>query len=160
MKEIKTKHHVILVSDKDYDKLNQYTWHVMKTKFNKLYARRWSCSGKSKKAILMHREILNAPNNMQVDHINNDSLDNRRDNLRICTRQQNTQNRKSKVTKYKGVSFNRVNGKYHSQIVEPRTKKRLHLGDYDTPEQSARVYDGFAKKLHGEFACLNFPLDK
>jgi len=159
MQEIKTKNHIIIVSDEDYDRLSQFTWHVMKTNFNKLYARRWSDSSKNKKAVLMHREVLNAPEHSEVDHINHDTLDNRRDNLRLCTRQQNTQNRKSKVTEYKGVSFNKVNGKYHTQIVEPKTKKRLHLGDYDTPKQAGLVYDGFAKKLHKEFAYLNFPLD-
>jgi hypothetical protein len=108
MQEIKTKNHIIIVSDEDYDRLSQFTWHVMKTKFNKLYARRWSDSSKNKKAISMHREVLNAPEHSEVDHINHDTLDNRRDNLRLCTRQQNTQNRKSKVTEYKGVSFNKV----------------------------------------------------
>lgn len=90
-----------------------------------------------------------------VDHKNRDPLDNRRENLRICTPQQNCFNRNMSsrnVTGYKGV-----------QAVPPFkvtisvNGKRKSIGSYNTAEEAARAYDKVAKKYYGEFASLNFP---
>lgn len=81
---------VSLVGDSDFEWFNQWKWTAMK-RGNTWYAVRGGFLGPK---ILMHREIMNAPKDMQVDHINGDGLDNRRENLRVCTNAENGRNRK------------------------------------------------------------------
>ncbi len=98
----------------------------------------------------MHRLIMDCPDGMDVDHINGDGLDNRRENLRIVTRSQNLRNRKTfKNSKsgFKGVIFNPVNGKW---------KAIINLGTFDTSEEAAKAYDEAIKKLFGPLAKPNF----
>jgi len=155
MKHLKTHNNIlILVSDIDYEYLSGFTWHIMKTKFSKLYVRRWDCMSKPKKAIFMHREILNAPSNMQVDHIDNNTLNNTRENLRLATKQQNCFNRKFADREHKGISM--MNGLWHVQITDPITKKKIHLGNHLDKIEALKEYDIIAKQLHGEYAKLNF----
>lgn len=91
------------------------------------------------------------------DHKNGNRLDNRRDNLRPATRGQNTANRAGwSGRKFKGV-FPK-GSRWSPKIVWERKQK--WLGTYDTEEEAARVYDEAAKRLHGEFARLNFPTEQ
>lgn len=103
----------------------------------------------------LHRIIMNVPRGVFVDHINGNSLDNRRCNLRICTNAENQWNTGKKCTSnqpYKGVRKTK-SGKYEARI---RCKgKRLHLGTFTTVEEAVRVYNAKAFELHGEFAYLN-----
>jgi hypothetical protein len=88
-----------------------------------------------------------------IDHINGDGTDNRIENIRPCTRSQNSANRSSwSNTGYKGVKKN--NKKYAAQIIV--NKKYLHLGTYATPEEAAKVYDKAALQYFGEFARINY----
>lgn len=92
------------------------------------------------------------------DHINRNPHDNRRDNLRHCTKQQNECNRApgaNNATGYKGVCFEMFTGRYLAKIQVHGVA--MNLGRYDTKEEAARVYDEAAKIHHGEFAYLNFP---
>lgn len=103
----------------------------------------------------MHRLIMSPPPDMQVDHISHDRLDNRRSNLRICTKTENKRNsgkRMSNTTGYKGV-VKAYGGKYVAKLGY--NGKKLHLGTYDDPKAAARAYDEKAKELHGDFASLN-----
>jgi hypothetical protein len=106
----------------------------------------------------MHREILNAPAGVFVDHKDGDGLDNRKENLRIVTSAQNQQNRRKisrkTTSKYKGVYFRRENKKYCALIC--CKGKRMHLGYFDNEIDAAKAYDQAAKKFFGEFARLNF----
>src|SRR5687768_11145590 len=78
------------VDDADFDHLNQWKWHFS----HYGYARRTTSSRFGRqKFIFMHREIMQAPDGMDVDHINCNKLDNRRQNLRLCTRADNLRNR-------------------------------------------------------------------
>lgn len=89
-----------------------------------------------------------------TDHINGDPTDNRRCNLRECTRIQNSWNTKCVgAIPYKGVSFNKSLGKYITKIVY--LKKCIYGGSYKTPEEAALRYNELAKQYHGEFARLN-----
>lgn len=104
-----------------------------------------------------HRVLLNVPKGMVVDHINGNTRDNRRCNLRVCTQHQNTYNqkvRKNNTSGYKGVYFHKTNKKWCAFISVPKSK---YLGSFETKEEAARAYDKVARELHGGFARLNFP---
>src|SRR3990167_4081188 len=107
MKFIKlTQGKFVLVDDEDFEWLNQYKWYCQKALSNRFYAR--GQAGKNKKTIFMHRFILNINDKRRIDHMNGDSLDNRKSNLRICTQQQNLFNKKmykNNKSGYKGVWF-------------------------------------------------------
>lgn len=91
------------------------------------------------------------------DHINHDTLDNRRDNLRICTVSQNNMNRKkSRKTQssiYKGVCWYARSRKWIARIKYYETK--YHLGYFDSEIEAAKAYNNKARELFGEFAKLN-----
>ena len=156
-KEIRlTQGKVALVDDVLFGWLNQFKWffrkdgYVAKSIYNKLTGER--------KQIRMHREIMNFPDGMEIDHINGDKLDNRRENLRICTMGQNRANRglqRNSSSGYKGVYFEEARNKWRAQIEI--NNRRLHLGYFNNAEKAAFAYDTAAKKYFGEFAKLNFP---
>ena len=152
-----------VVDDEDYDYLTQWKWHAQKSR-NTFYAVRTyahptlkTSKGWAKRcALRMHRVILRCPADMQVDHFDHDGLENRKFNIRICTKGQNQHNKLPKphcASKYKGV--NRNQKKWKAQIRHNNV--RLYLGTYDSEIVAARVYDNKAKELFGEYAYLNFP---
>jgi len=108
--------------------------------------------------VFMHRFIMGVDKNQIVDHINGNGLDNRRENLRICTRAQNQRNQKKHSTpgltsRFKGVSL-RPFGRWATRIQV--NKKQLNIGSFDTEIEAAKAYDKAAKKIHKEFCRLNF----
>ena len=100
---------------------------------------------------LMHRVIMGLPDGdpRWVDHRDGDGLNNRRDNLRICTPSQNRINAKKLrgTSKYKGVRL--VDGRWLASIGTRLTRK--HLGTFATEEEAARAVDRAAAELYGEF---------
>jgi hypothetical protein len=103
--------------------------------------------------VYMHRLILNAPDNLHVDHVNGNGLDNRKSNLRVVTVSQNQHNRGLQVNNksgYKGVTWYGRTGKWMAQIQSLNTYKCL--GYFDTAEDAHNAYCEAAKELHGEFA--------
>jgi hypothetical protein len=105
----------------------------------------------------MHRLILGAPDDMHVDHVNGNGLDNRRNNIRIASRAENMANRKkhkNNTSGFMGV-WQAASGRWRARLWH--NNKRHNLGTYDTREEAAHAYDAMARKLHGEFATLNFP---
>ena len=107
----------------------------------------------------LSRLILQPQNGLYVDHINGDTRDNRRENLRLASTVDNQRNMRIPThnsTGFKGVTYVRAKGRYRAQIsINDRTK---HIGYFDTSEEAARAYDTAARFLFGEFACVNFPL--
>ncbi len=153
-----TQGQVAIVSDEDYERVSQYKWcaYWSGTKWYAMTSRRrvpvdgW-------KSITMHRFILDAQSGTFTDHIDRDGLNNRRENLRFCTRSQNEHNktrRSDNKSGFKGVYWHKTNSKWAAQITVNGDIKRL--GFFDTPEEAARVYDISAEEFHGEFACTNF----
>jgi hypothetical protein len=142
-----------MVDDEDFQFLSSFKWCVAIRRNGKAYAQ---CGTNGK---LMHRLIMNPPPGMQVDHINGNSLDNRRSNLRPCTLPENCRNKrkaKNKLGRFKGTCWR--SQKRKSQAVIWHNNKQHHLGMFSTEEEAARVYDAEAIRLFGPFACTNFPL--
>lgn len=157
MKEIKlTQGQVALVDDEDYEYLNQWKWCANRS-IGGYYAVRTDKqkADQKRETICMHRLILNAPKGLQVDHINHNTLDNTKQNLRICTNSQNQMNRSPcGKSKYLGVTYYRNNTCLRASIKA--NNKSIHLGYFKTEEEAAHAYDEAAKKYFGEFANLNF----
>jgi hypothetical protein len=108
---------------------------------------------------LLHRVILGlSDRRVMGDHRNGDTLDNRRENLRASTNQQNSQNgvtHSDSTSKFKGVSWDKQRGKWAAGIGI--SGKRISLGRFDSEHDAARAYDAAALKNFGDFARLNFP---
>lgn len=148
---------VALVDIEDYKELSKYKWHAEKrgSTFYATRSIRVPESGKQK-PVNMHREILNAPQNTVVDHINGNGLDNRRKNIRLCTREQNNRNvgkRKDNKSGFKGVRFSTQRQKWHAQISF--NGKNKYLGTFTTPELAYKAYCEACMKYHGDFARLS-----
>lgn len=158
MKEIPlTQGLVALVDDEDMEYLSQFTWCVGEVSPGRRYAMTRVRKPDGKQAtVYMHRIILDAPPKKKVDHINGDGLDNRRENIRLCSHSQNLANRKGPASHntsgYVGVILYR--GKWRAAVV--KDNKRHYVGQFDTPEQAARARDKKARALHGPFAYVNF----
>lgn len=106
----------------------------------------------------MHRIIAKTPKGMLTDHINGNKLDNRLENLRNCTNQQNQANRGAPVNNrsgYKGVSQHHAGASFRAAITHHN--KFIHIGAYPTAEEAARAYDEKAREFWGEYAYQNFP---
>ena len=114
---------------------------------NKGYCRFSSGENRNKK---VHRLVMNAPSDKQVDHINCNKLDNRKCNLRLCSNQENAFNRRKHYNNKSGLKGAYRDGKrWRSQIY--LDGKHIHLGGYDTPEEAHQAYCDASKKYHGDF---------
>jgi len=155
-----------IVDPADFYRLNSFYWLTCGKNDNLYAARLIRLKSGRLGTVLMHREIyfncsnahLSNPSRSVVDHINTDSLDNRRANLRLATHSQNSCNSrrdKSKtLSRFRGVSFSKRKQKWFAAIRADGRK--LWLGYFDNEEDAARAYDAAARKYHGEFARLNF----
>lgn len=138
-----------LVDDDDFAILAKYKW----KRSNHGYAIHRYCRETSAKTMLLHRMITCPPKDMQVDHINGNKLDNRRENLRLATAAQNARNSKlsrSNKTGFKGTRFLARTGRFSAQIRIAGTTK--HLGYFDTAEEAHAAYCKEALAVSGEFA--------
>lgn len=102
--------------------------------------------------VSLHRLIMNPPQSYQVDHINQNKTDNRKENLRICTHAENQRNKKS-LKGFKGVNFEKNTKKWKARITIDGTQH--WLGRFKTAKEAAIAYNKMAQKLHGKFAYLN-----
>lgn len=150
---------VAIVDECDFEFLSQWSWHSTQPGGSKdpTYAARWVIVNGKQKRVYMHKQLLGAIDGFVIDHINRNSLDNRKANLRHCTNNQNSLNRPPiprAIVPYRGVQkLNR--GGWQAKIRH--SGKKHCLGSYSTPEEAARVYDAAALAHHGVFAVLNFP---
>lgn len=138
-----TRDKFAVVDQDDWYRVKHHKWRYMTNGY--------AAKEDDKQSVLLHHEIVWCPEGFEVDHINGDKLDNRKQNLRVCTRAQNQANvgvTSRNKSGFKGVSFDR--GKWVART------KGVHLGRFTDPVEAARAYDKKAIELFGEFANLNF----
>ena len=128
-------------------------WHVNKDSPTRFYV----CGNVQGRRTYLHRFLTGTDDpSLIVDHINNDTLDNRKNNLRVVTKQQNNQNaspQKRSSSSYKGVSWHKGKQKWQARITHKG--QRIYLGNYDSEHDAARAYNQAAKRIFGEYAYLN-----
>jgi hypothetical protein len=140
--------HSFYIDKQDYDKVKDYRWKIM---FNGRTAYVTGRLKGSNKQYLIHRIILSPKTKEKIDHIDGNGLNNRRNNIRLCTYTQNNQNaqiRKDNSTGVKGVRKVK-SGKYSARIQS--NKKRINLGTFNTLEEAKEAYNKKAQELHKEF---------
>ena len=148
-----TQGYKTIIDAEDYEVVKRCSWYVWTNSVrSKAYAMGW-IKGKN---VLLHRLIMNAEKGQFVDHISHNTLDNRRRNLRICTRAENNRNRIIAIDNtsgYKGVGWYKSTSKWVARITI--NYKLTHLGYFHDKDDAARAYNKAAIKYHGEFALLN-----
>lgn len=145
------------VDDEDHDYISQWKWYAKKQNNRENYyaTRNVYKDGKTKR-LYMHRVIAGTIQGEVCDHIDHNTLNNQKENLRNCKTSENLCNRKSRMgskSKYIGVNF--VQNKYWNSTIWFKGK-RYYLGYFKTEEEAAKARDEKAKELHGEFVILNF----
>lgn len=150
-----TQGKVASVDDGDFESLNKKKWFAM-NRGRLWYAVRTEKDENGKTVQrLMHRTILSAPTGMDVDHINGDGLDNRRENLRTCSHAENCRNRgynSNSKSGIKGVIWDKSRNKWTAGVKVDG--KRYNLGRFSSKDEAVEVYRKALKHYHGEFAHI------
>jgi len=146
MKEIQlSKDMSALVDDADYDYLSLITWHATEKKEGLFYAQ-------SNRVGLMHRFIMAPMVGHIVDHIDHNTLNNQKSNLRVCKLSHNAMNRMTRnKTGFKGVYSN---GRCITAQIKVNDK-RIYLGVFKNTKEAASAYNEAATKYYGEYAMIN-----
>ncbi len=164
MREIElTKGFKAMVDDCDHSYLSQYKWQVLtntrKTKITYVASvGLWNKFIKTTDRFLMHRLIMGVTDpKVQIDHKDGNSLNNQRENLRVCDNSQNNRNKEKinmpTTSKYKGVSWDRSRNKWCAKIKF--NNKSVYLGRFEFEEEAGIAYNEAAIRYFGEFANLN-----
>ena len=134
-----------LVLGDDEDRwLSQYDWRML----NRTKERNYAVTIIGGHEVLMHRLITAAPPGMEVDHINHDTLDNRKENLRVCTKSQNQLNRhKARADSSSGIpGVGQHKNKWRARIQI--NGEQIHIGLYGTKEEASKAYAEANKYAH------------
>ena len=161
MREIQlTRGLMAIVDDSDFEMLSRWKWYAMKVgKLNgrpKYYAARTDY--KTRKCVLMHREIMIPSDILTVDHRNPDAtLDNRRQNLRLATNAENSQNQRKRLGKttsrFKGICFQSDRRTWEASVCA--SGKRIRVGRIRDEADAAQIYNLLALEAFGQFARMN-----
>jgi hypothetical protein len=147
----------VYIDDSDFDIIKEYNWVVDMRRNGRKYVVASVKIGVNKfSRIYLHRLIINAPKNKNVDHIDNNGLNNTRDNIRIASNGQNLSNRgkqSNNTSGYKGVVWYNPLNKWKAQIGYGNNTK--HLGYFNNILEAAKAYNDAAIIIHGDFSCLN-----
>ena len=137
--------------------LGRYRWNAKRQGDGKSYVicNVWNAERKLHVGVRMHRLILDAPPHLYVDHINGDPLDNRRENLRLCTNAENQQNSNARrgSSQFKGVSW--VVRKSNWRVAFNWQRQTYFVGYFDDELEAAKAYNAAILPLAGEFARVN-----
>lgn len=142
-----------IIDDEDFEKLNKYKWYIS----TKGYAIAHTWKNGKRTTMTMHRIIMKSPTRGQIDHKNNDKLDNQKINLRLCNTSQNKANslkHHNNKSGYKGVNWHKRDKIWYASIC--LNYKKYSLGYFKNKIEAAKAYDKRALELFGEFANLNF----
>jgi len=148
-----------IVDDSDHEFLSRWAWYAMPNGSGKFYAVRSArlsdgrLRGEPQKLIFMHRILAATPEGLVTDHINGDSLDNRRDNLRAVTHTHNMWNRAARAdrrSRFKGVTFDKRRGKWAAVIQVNNSP--IFLGRFQSEEAAGAAY---ARRAALEFGQYN-----
>lgn len=143
------------VDDDDFDELSSYKWRAQfDKKLNGYYAnRRFQVEGK-RVCLSMHRQVMKTPKGIVCDHVDHDTLNNQKSNLRNCTHAQNLRNRKgaTRVSKTRVVGVAPHGAGYLAYVTSPDDGKQIGLGTFATIEEARLARSEAEKKYYGEFA--------
>ena len=149
-----TKGQFAIIDIEDYDIVSKHTWHASFAKCSNSYYAKTNIKIEGKQTSKpMHKLIMNAPKGFVIDHINGNTLDNRRCNLRVCTQAENSRNRKTSentISGYKGVI--KKKNRWQARIMY--NSEHINLGFFSTPQEAHEAYCAAALKYFGEFARL------
>jgi HNH endonuclease len=145
-----TKGKFAIVDAADFAYLSQFRWHAKEAR-----GRFYAATTVAGRIVTMHQLLMDPPRGKVVDHIDGNGLNNRRDNLRICTPQQNRRNTRPRRKSSAFLGVSRRGDKYAARIKH--NDRELYLGTFDDEIAAARARDCQAKELFGPFAWLNFP---
>ena len=143
----------IPIDTEEIDKIKLHSWTINKYKSNKgKYEKYYIASGKG---LLLHRYIMNAEKGQVVDHISNDSLDNRKTNLRLCTQKENGENNKlhkNNKSGHKGVMWYYYNdlNKWMAYICVDL--KRITLGYFNEYEDAVNAREKAEEMYFGDYS--------
>lgn len=140
---------VMLIDEVDLPKFLGRPWHAIPAR-STFYGQAGDDT-----SVLAHRLVMSAQKGQIVDHRNRNGLDNRRENLRLCTSSQNhanTPKQKNNTSGYKGV-FRARSGRWIARVTVNRAMR--HLGTFDDAWDAAQAYNAAALEAWGEFAYLN-----
>ncbi len=154
-----TQGYFALVDDEDFAWLSKHKWQVSKFPNTDYAVRSKTIRYKKREKIQMHRLIvgLSIRDKQECDHIDGNGLNNQKNNLRVCSRQQNRHNSKSNKcssSQYKGVAWHKQHKKWGANITI--NEKAISLGSFNDELQAARAYDLAAIYYFGDFANTNF----
>lgn len=154
-----TKGKATVVDDEDYALYGRLKWRAGEPRKGTFYAIRGIRTENGRRVLYLHRAILAAKPGEIVDHINRNSLDNRRVNLRICSHAENVRNQSGATRNSKsgvrGVSWDKQSKKWHAQIK--CNGKNTHLGRFDSIKAAALNYRRASKKLFGAYSAYGEP---
>lgn len=154
-----TQRKVATIDAVDYERVSRFKWCASRV------GKQWYAYRKDRgRTLRLHQFIMNPPKGKVVDHANGNGLDNRRENLRVCTKLENAWNKKRRKQQGAGSQFigvypcQRPAGKWCIKIQ--CDGEVTNLSPFDTPEEAARVRDRKAVEFFGDYAILNFPEER
>ncbi len=156
-----TQNKQAIVDDENFQFLNNFKWHASLSRGNYYALRSDYYSPNKAYHISMARTVMGVTDpHIKIDHKNGNTLDNRKENLRLASNQTNARNRtrieKTNTSGYRGVSFYKKTGSWMAYIREDNGKQK-NLGYFSTPKEAALAFDKAAKTIYGEFCGkLNF----
>lgn len=147
-----------LISVSDWELASQHPWRSVRTSQGKRRSKVYIMAD-DVQTLYLHRLIMNPRIGQTVDHIDGDPFDNRREKLRIATRQENARNRHPSTfargtSKYRGVSWEKRKRKWLAAIYV--NGRQIYLGIHATAEEAARAYDAASLEHYGRFGTRNF----
>lgn len=149
---------ITLVDEEDFAELSKWRWYSRNGYVLRVMLSSEEGYHRGRK-VSMHRVIMNCPNGFEVDHIDGNGLNNRRENLRVVTHLQNAANKRSNAntsSKYRGVNWCKKDKRWRAQIMYKYVP--YHLGNFESEVDAALAYDTKAREFWKEFGRYNFPL--